>query len=367
MSGSPTALLLALSMLPWLAMAESDYRHPVKAYTVQKQPGYSAERRFSGRAHSPQHSALAFELPGRVDSVLVDAGQSVKAGTVLVKLDTRLLETQAAEVSAAISENAASLAKADQDLQRQRSLQAKGYSAQQAIDDLLARQKILKAQREKLDAQMRGVDIRLQKSTLKAPFDGEVTAKSVDTGVIVKEGQPAISMVEAGRREAVIGIPEALRNSVSEGGEVTVKGQFGEARAQVISVAQTLNPGTLTHSVRLAFPETVAVADGSIVYMLLEQSEKVPGFWVPLSAMLEGYRGTWAVFAIKEASKREQSAADAGEQADLSLTLEKHSVSPVYQQADRVYVTAELKSGTQIVAAGVHRYAAGQRVQIAGY
>lgn len=354
----PAILLLTLSALSFGAQADADYRHPVLAYTLEKQPSYTAERRFSGRAQSSQHSALAFELPGRVDSVLVDAGQSVKAGDDLVKLDTRLLDIQAAEVSAALAENAASLAKAAQDLKRQSSLQSKGYSAQQAIDELQARQKILKAQREKLDAQMRGVDLRLEKSILTAPFDGEITSKSVDTGVIVKEGQAALTMVEAGRREAVIGIPEALRSAVSEVDAVTLRGQFGETRGQVLSVAQTLSPGTLTHSVRVAFPDDVAVADGSIVYMLLEQTEAVEGFWLPLSAMLEGYRGTWAVFVVKDAQD---------DSTDASLTLEKHSVSPVYQQADRVFVSADLATGTQIVAAGVHRYAAGQRVQIAGH
>ena len=86
-------------------------------------------------------------------------------GVTLVKLDTQLLETQKAEVVAALAENAASRDKAAQDLSRQRSLQSKGYSAQQAIDDLLARQKVLAAQREKLEAQLRGVEIRLKKST----------------------------------------------------------------------------------------------------------------------------------------------------------------------------------------------------------
>lgn len=352
MANFSSVLLVTLLAIAQAGRANSDYRHPVLAYTLHKQQAYSAERRFSGRARSVQHSALAFELAGRVDAVFVDAGQTVRAGDILVKLDTRMLETQAAEVRAAIAENAASLAKTTQDLGRQRSLQSKGYSAQQAIDELQSRQKILKAQREKLDAQMRGVEIRLQKSTLRAPFDGEITTKSVDTGVIVKEGQPALDMVESGRREAVIGIPESLRSAIADGDEVRIRGPFGETRATVLSVAQTLNPGTLTHSVRLAFPAEIDVADGSIVYMLLNQRLPVEGFWLPLSAMLEGYRGTWAVYALKDS-------------AESGLILEKHSVSPVYQQGDRVFATSDLNSGAQIVAAGVHRYATGQRVQIA--
>ncbi len=343
-------LSVLLSTTATLGFAASEYRHPVLAYELQRQDSYSAQRRFSGRALSPQHSALAFEQAGRVDAVFVDAGQSVKAGDVLVKLDVRLLETQAEEVKAAIAENAASLDKAQQDLSRQRSLQSKGYSAQQAIDDLRAREKILLAQREKLEAQRRGVDIRLQKSTLRAPFDGEIVSKFVDTGVIVKEGQAALDILESGHREAVIGIPESMRNSIAAGDQVTVRGPFGETRARVLSVPERLNPGTLTHSVRIAFDENVQVADGSIVYMLLEQVVAQEGFWVPLSALLEGYRGTWAVYALKDTEAS-------------GPVLEKHSVSPVYQEGDRVFVSAELASNSRIVAAGVHRFAAGQHVQ----
>ena len=230
----------------------------------------------------------------------------------------------------------------------QRSLQNKGYSAQQAIDDLIAGGKILRAQRERLQAQRTGVELRLEKSVLRAPFSGEVVSKSVDAGVTVNEGQPALELVEIGETEAVIGIPEALYRSVKEADSVTVRGFFGETPAEVVSVSRTVNPNTLTHSVRIRFPVEVSIADGSIVYMLLDQTITESGFWLPLSALLEGYRGTWSVYALTDDS-----------------TLEKRSVSPLYQEASRVFVEGELADGSLVVANGVHRYASGQSVQVA--
>lgn len=324
------------------------YRHPVNVAAIELQDSYVAKRRFSGRAVAAQRSALAFELPGTVETVQVESGQKVSKGDVLVSLDSRLLQAQAAEVDAALVENRASLEKNARDLERQRSLQSKGYSAQQAIDDLTAQGKVLRAQRERLEAQRRAVELRLEKSVLKAPFSGEVVAKSVDAGMTVKEGQPALELVEIGETEAVIGIPEVLYSAVRDAEKVTVRGFFGETQATVVSVSQTVNPNTLTHSVRIRFPAEASIADGSIVYMLVDQPVSESGFWLPLSALLEGYRGTWSVFALSEDN-----------------TLEKRSVSPLYQEGDRVFVEGQLADGSQVVVNGVHRYAAGQRVQVA--
>jgi len=347
------ALTLGFGAIAGQAATESDsnqapYRHPVNVTAVEFQDRYIAKRRFSGRAVSSQRSALAFELPGTVESIKVDSGQQVSEGEILVSLDSRLLQAQAAEVDAALVENRASLDKNVRDLERQRSLQNKGYSAQQAIDDLIASGKVLKAQRERLQAQRRGVELRLEKSVLKAPFTGEVVAKYVDEGVTVKEGQPAVELVAIGETEAVIGIPETLYRTATQADTVSVRGFFGEAEARVVSVSQTINPNTLTHSVRIHFPADITIADGSIVYMLLDQTVVKPGFWLPLSALLEGYRGTWSVYALTD-----------------NAILEKRSVSPLYQEGNRVFVEGELANGSLVVANGVHRYAAGQSVQVA--
>ncbi|WP_372782487.1 efflux RND transporter periplasmic adaptor subunit [Litorivivens sp.] len=343
------AVVLVLTLVNAVQVVAGDvYRHPVNIVQVAPQDSYLANRRFSGRAVAAQRSALAFELPGTVNAVHVENGDKVKQGDVLVELDRRLLEVQANEVAAALAEVQASLEKSERDLRRQQSLQSKGYSAQQSIDDLNANIKILSAQRERLRAQQQGVALRLEKSVLVAPFDGEVVAKAVDSGVIVKEGQPALELVETSHTEAVIGIPEVMKSSVSAGQTVTVSGLFGTTEAEVESVSVTVNPNTLTHSVRIRFPATTQVADGSIVYMLLDQRVEAEGFWLPLSALLEGYRGTWAVYTLND-----------------QKVLEKSSVTPLYQVGERVFVSAGLAAGTQVVANGVHRYAAGQEVEVA--
>lgn len=341
---------LALAALT--APVAGEYRHTVNEHEILRQDSYLAQRRFSGRAVAAQRSALAFELPGRVERVSVEAGQTVLEGDTLVALDTSLLEAQKAEFSAALAENRAALTRVTKDLARQRDLQKKGYSATQVIDKLTAERDMLRAKDERLQAQLRGVDIRLAKSVLKAPFDGEILEKFVDPGVIVKEGQPALELAELGHTEAVVGIPRALRDSVEAGQTVLVRGDFGEARARVDSVSRVVDPGTLTHSVRVSFPGDTDVADGAIVYLLLEQREPVEGFWAPLSALLEGYRGTWAVLVLRS-----------GKEAGTTV-LEKHSVEPIYQQADRVFLAGSLQTGDRIVADGVHRYAAGQHVQV---
>ncbi len=76
-----------------------------------------------------------------------------------------------------------------------------------------------------------------------------------------------------------------------------------------------------------------------------------PGFWLPMSALLGDVRGTWAVYQVSQDDKGE-------------FHLRKRSVQPLYQYRGRVYVQAELNNGDQLVEAGTHRLAPGQKVTL---
>lgn len=353
------SLIIALSLMMTGApasgaSAESEhYRHAVTTVPARQQDSYTAQRRFSGRALASRRAELGFEFDGKVERLLVDEGDLVEPGAPLVVLDTDLLDIERQELRARLAEIDARLANLNTELARHRQLQRKGYSAQQQVDNLEAEGRALSAQRERTLAQLEGVELRRKKSTLKAPFAGEIVRLDAERGVVVEPGRPVLLMVETAQTEAVIGIPASLKRSLAVGDPATVSGAFGQTEGTVLSISATVDPKTLTHLVRVRLPQDLAVADSSIVYLLLEEERRQAGFWLPMNALVEGIRGTWAVYAVHTGPGGQQ-------------VLEKHSVEPVHQQAGQVYVRASLADGTRVVAGGVHRLAPGQKVTVRG-
>ena len=84
--------------------------------------------------------------------------------------------------------------------------------------------------------------------------------------------------------------------------------------------------------------------------LTLRERVDAPGFWVPLTALVEGDRGPWTVLAVGE----DAGGAVAVREAIEVLTVEGH----------RAYVRAAFADGTRIVADGAHRIRPGQRLPL---
>ncbi|MBN1135156.1 MAG: efflux RND transporter periplasmic adaptor subunit [Anaerolineae bacterium] len=94
----------------------------------------------TGNAAAEQQVTLAFGSSGRIDEVLVEEGQQVKAGDVLARLDTRSLEWQVARAQASLDTTQARLK------QTQRPAGAEELaSAQAAVDSAIASYEKVKA------------------------------------------------------------------------------------------------------------------------------------------------------------------------------------------------------------------------------
>ncbi|HUH38300.1 MAG TPA: efflux RND transporter periplasmic adaptor subunit, partial [Spongiibacteraceae bacterium] len=298
------------------------------------------------------------------------------AGEVLATLDTQLLEVDARQLEAQAAEVEARLAQVELELRRQERLIAQGYTAQQRVDELSAEQKVLRAQRQRLAAQRDGVAVRLEKSRLSAPFDGEVLRLEAERGRVVQAGQPLLQLVQTAHNDAVFGVPDQLADALVAGDTVTVSGESGEAGAealaQVLSVSHSVDPGTLTRTVRVALPDGLAVADSSVIYLHLHEARAEPGAWLPLDALLAGPRGTWAVYALvpdkagdrNNARDSDKDSGTDGGDTGGHYRLRKHAVSILYQAHDQVYVRTELMVGVPIVSGGLQRLAPDQRVAL---
>ncbi|MEK6777725.1 MAG: efflux RND transporter periplasmic adaptor subunit [bacterium] len=127
-----------------------------------------------------QGVTVSAELSGKVAKIAFEPGSMVKAGDLLVKLDTSSEEAQLPGAEAA-------LALAKSNLERARELLAAEMISQSDHDTAVANYKQAAAQSENIRAS-------IGKKTIRAPFAGRLGIRLVNLGQSLKEGEPIVSL-----------------------------------------------------------------------------------------------------------------------------------------------------------------------------
>lgn len=216
-----------------------------------------------------EETVLAFESTGRVQRVLVEEGDRVKAGALIAELDdellraarsARLLDAEAARSQAKLvgasarTEDVAALAArvravrateelTAKNLARQRTLLAQNAVPQASVDELEGQLQRTRAERESAEAQLaslkRGArreerdtaaaraeaaeanvsveDERLLRSLLRAPIDGRVLDRHVELGEVVSAGAPVVTLADTRRPYADVFVPQAELSGIDVG------------------------------------------------------------------------------------------------------------------------------------------------------
>ena len=288
---------------------------------------------------------------GFVVRIAVDEGDEVRAGKVIAELDKSQLLVRRRQLTAQRRALEAQRGFAQATLKRQSRLKTRGWSPDQRFDEAQSDFARLTAEIDRVTAQIAGVDIDIQKSELKAPFDGTVAARSVDEGAVVAAGAPVVEVLETGRRRARIGLPPSVAAALRPGSgfEVLVGGQ--KLTAKLISRRPDLANGTRTVTLLFEIDDDSKTTPlGELVTINLETTVSERGAWVPLSALKEGRRGLWTILVVDQSSD--------------SRIVRPEAVELLYARADQGYIRGTFEDGAQVISRGTGRVVAGQRVAL---
>lgn len=327
---------------------------PVSVLRVDMQDNYLIARGFTGRAVSRRRSELGFETPGRVEAVLVDNGAIVRKDEVIARLDTDRLEAQHKELAAQLAEANANLLVSRKTADRVRSLYSQGHVTEQRLDEASAASDASAAIRASAAAALASVDIALQKSVLRAPYDGMISRRLLDEGTIVNAGTPIVSLIESGPLEAEVGMPLDFAQRLKPGDHVPLKTQMGDlVFAHVQAIVPLVRGETRTALVTLNIDGTAAlnIADGSLITAEINDTVSTPGFWLPLRALTADVRGMWRVYKVV--------GADNGEQ---HVVFE--NIQIIHSESDRAFVSGTVNDGDLLIDEGVSRVTPGEKVNI---
>lgn len=188
------------------------FHGPAKAETVSA----------TGELVSPVRSELVARQAGRIGEVLVDEGDTVRRGQVLLRLETRYFELDAARAAAELARADAALAEAERELARKQELFARQSVAETVLDRAQAARDGAAAAHDAAQAAVDLARAHLADTELHAPFDGAVAERRVDVGEHLTISTAAFVLVRTAPLEVRFRLPERHLPKVAKGDVVRV-------------------------------------------------------------------------------------------------------------------------------------------------
>ncbi len=189
---------------------------PVVTMTVPA-AGQAAQRAFSGAARAALQTPLSFRVGGEIIQLPARRGQSVKAGALIARLDSRDYELQAKQSEAQLAQAAAQLEQAQAQYQRARQLYETRNISKSELDANEAAFKSAQAQQELTRQALALAQQQLEYCELRAPVDGALAAVPVELHQTVAAGQTVANISAGDLIEIEVGIPEILIGQIAAG------------------------------------------------------------------------------------------------------------------------------------------------------
>jgi RND family efflux transporter MFP subunit len=177
----------------------------------------------SGSLQAVQQVTVSAQTAGNVLSLAVKAGDRVKLGQPLARIDERSADAALRASSAGVEQAEAQLVNSRQQAERSRDLRRQGFISQAAVDSAEAQ---LRAALAAVDqARALGAQSALARSLARvtAPLDGVVLATHVEAGDLAMPGKPLLTLYAPGRLRAVVDIPASRMATARQATRVEVQ------------------------------------------------------------------------------------------------------------------------------------------------
>ena len=135
-------------------------------------------------------------MDGRIDRLLVEEGDVVKAGAVVAVLDTNELAAQVLQAEGTLLAAQANLEQAELDLRRTEPLARQGAVSAQALDAARIKRDLNIGQVRSAEGNMALLKARLDNANIVAPRDGTVVKRIVQAGSYTKAGSAIITLAD---------------------------------------------------------------------------------------------------------------------------------------------------------------------------
>ena len=287
---------------------------------------------------------VSADLPGVVEKILFQSGQKVKAGQLLVRLDTRQEEAQLAAAAARHKLAEANLA-------RVQGLLQKGVTSPAEYDAASATQ-------EQEKAGVGETRATIGRKTIEAPFAGILGIREVNLGQYLNSGDPIVSLQSIDPIYVNFSVPQQALAQAAVGREVKVIADYKsteELTGKITAVDSVVDAATRNVQVQGTFDNTAGGLHPGMfvdVKVSLERGEQV--ITIPSSAVSYAPYGD-SVYVVEQVT---------GPKGNQYLGVRQQFVKLGSARGDQVAVLSGLKADEEIVTSGVFKLRNGAAVQV---
>jgi len=286
-----------------------------------------------------QGTTVTTEASGIVSEVAFEAGTTVKAGDLLVKMDTSVLEAQLAA-----SDARADLARVN--AERSRELFSRNSASQAELDSV-------EAQLKQARAEVASIKAQIAQKQVRAPFSGRLGIRQINIGQYLDRGNAIVSLQALDPIYVNFTLPQQQLSRISVGQKVRITsdampGKVFEGKLSAIN--PEIESSTRNVRIQATFDNpTEQLRPGMFTRVSVVLPDIKDVYVIPQTAVVFAPYGD-SVFVI--------------EKKDGQLVLRQAFVKLGETRGDFITVVSGLKEGDQVVSTGVFKQRNGSTVTI---
>ena len=230
---------------------------------------------FSGTFEPNLETKLSAELQGKINAVFVDGGDFVQKGQPLIQLDNSLLKLQLEGIEVQIEG-------LELDVKRYTILTKADAIQGVQLEKTLLALKAAKIQKATLAEQ-------IQKTNIKAPFSGVVTAKLTEQGAFAAPGLPLLQITDIAVLKFTINIPETDLALFQIGKSYTITPDVMQnelINGKMYMVGSKANAGN-SYAIQFKINNTdLSLKAGMFGKVIVKNNRSAKGIFIPSSAII---------------------------------------------------------------------------------
>lgn len=323
------------------AAASEEFVRMINVETVQiTTQRFEEEVRLTSVATPNQDVMIEAEETGTIVELYFDRGDRIAAGEPIAKIDDRILQTQVDQARAAAE-------LAEQTWQRRKRL----WEEDQVGSELAYLEARFAA--EQTAATLAGLEERLARTVVRAPFTGVLDERHVDVGTSVGPGITVARLVSLNPIKVFAGVPERYAADISVGdpAQMSFEALGGELySANIRYVGSTINPQNRTFPIEVQVPNPDGrIKPQMVANMAVTRRQVEDALVVPQDALVRVEDGYVAFVAVER---------------NGTLVAESREVVLGPSRRNLVVVEEGLAPGEQLIVVGQKSVADGDRINI---
>ena len=243
----------------------------------------------TGSVQPERRADLRAEVSAMVLRVFKENGDAVRKGDLLVSLDDAVLRDNLSSAEEGSRAAGQSLDSAERQYQRQKSLQAQGMVSMQALEEAEVRRNTAQSEWVAAKARVAAARQQLDRTLVRAPFDGMVSARKVSAGDTAQIGKELVQIIDPAsmRFEGLVSADQMHVLKPGQRVSFRINGADSQtASGRIRRIDASANPVTRQVSVLVDFTGDARPPIVGLYAEGLVETQTAPALMLPESALV---------------------------------------------------------------------------------